>query len=71
MKFVSPGTAGVPDRIIVTPRRTVFVEVKAPGEKPRPLQLAVMRQIEKAGGKCFVVDSVESVNSLVEELATP
>ena len=42
-KFTSPGTAGVPDRIVLMPGgRIAFVEVKAPGEKPRPLQLCLL-----------------------------
>ena len=37
-KLVSPGTDGMPDRMILLPGcRIGFVEVKAPGKKPRPL----------------------------------
>ena len=40
LKFVSPGLAGVPDRIVLMPnRRVAFVELKAPGKHPRPLQV--------------------------------
>lgn len=40
LKFVSPGMAGVPDRIVLLlGGRVVFAEIKAPGEKLRPLQL--------------------------------
>ena len=40
LKFVSPGMAGVPDRLLLFPGgKAVFVETKAPGKKPRPLQL--------------------------------
>ena len=40
-KFVSPGLDGMPDRIVLMPGgRLAFVEVKAPGKKPRPLQEA-------------------------------
>jgi Holliday junction resolvase len=49
-KFTSPGTAGVPDRIVVMNGHTVFVEVKAPGEIPRPLQVKRFRQIDDKGG---------------------
>ena len=39
LKWVSPGFDGVPDRIVFLPGRHIgFVEVKAPGEVPRPLQ---------------------------------
>ena len=40
-KLVSPGFDGMPDRMVLLPNgRICFVEVKAPGEKPRPLQLS-------------------------------
>ena len=39
-KFVSPGLDGMPDRIVLFPMgRIAFVELKAPGEKMRPLQV--------------------------------
>ena len=68
LKFTSPGRAGVPDRIIVGPRSTVFVEVKAPGCKPRPLQLATFAKIEAFGGLVFVIDSYRDVNELMSLL---
>ena len=40
-KLVSPGTDGMPDRMVLLPEAHIgFVEVKAPGEKPRPLQVS-------------------------------
>lgn len=40
-KFVSPGYDGMPDRLLLLQGgRMAFVEVKALGEKPRPLQTA-------------------------------
>ena len=39
LKFVSPGMDGVPDRIVLMPGgKMAFVELKAPGKAPRPLQ---------------------------------
>ena len=41
LKFVSPGMSGMPDRLVLLPGgRMAFVEVKAPGRAPRPLQEA-------------------------------
>ena len=35
-KLVSPGTDGMPDRMVLLPEARIgFVEVKAPGAKPR------------------------------------
>lgn len=50
LKFTSPGFDGVPDRLALLPGgRMAFVEVKAPGKKPRPLQLA-RHQVASAVG---------------------
>ncbi|PHM39301.1 nuclease p44 [Xenorhabdus mauleonii] len=57
-KFVFPGRRGVPDRIVVLPKgRVVFVECKAPGEKPRPDQLREHERLRALGQKVVVLDS--------------
>ena len=49
-KWVSPGFDGMPDRIALLPDgKFGFVEVKAPGEKPRPLQLARHKLLRQLG----------------------
>lgn len=68
-KFTSPGTAGVPDRIILMPKgRIAFVEVKAPGEKPRPLQLSRHRLLRRLGFKVYVLDALEDIEKIISEL---
>lgn len=68
-KFTSPGTAGVPDRIILMPKgRIVFVEVKAPGEKPRPLQLSRHRLLRRLGFKVYVIDALEDIEKIISEV---
>ena len=63
LKFVSPGFAGVPDRIVLMPKgRITFVELKAPGEKMRPLQLRRKRQLEALGFRVLCVDSLEKID---------
>jgi hypothetical protein len=50
------GRAGIPDRLAVVKGRLVGIEVKADNnKKPTPLQVKCMADIEKAGGKCFLV----------------
>ena len=67
-KWVSPGTNGVPDRIILFPGgRIIFCELKAPGEKPRPLQLYRKKQLEGLGFEIRVVDSMEGIENLIRE----
>ena len=57
VKFVSPGLDGMPDRLALLPGgRMAFVEVKAPGKKPRPLQEARHRMLRRLGFKVYVLD---------------
>lgn len=57
-KFVSPGNAGVPDRLILLPNGLVFfAEIKKFGAKPRPLQVAVHKKLMKQGFVVMVIDS--------------
>jgi len=55
------GTRGFPDRTVILNGATVFVEVKAEGEEPRPEQIRVFKQIISQGGVVFVIDSKEQV----------
>lgn len=51
---------GLPDLLLTFPRiGTIWVETKAPGETPSPIQEAVMREIRTAGGTAFWVDSFQ------------
>ena len=65
-KFVSPGHAGVPDRLVILPGgKTFFVELKAPGKKERPLQIQEQARIRALGSVVFSsVDSVERVENV-------
>lgn len=69
LKFVSPGTAGVPDRIVLLPEgRIVFVELKAPGEKPKALQKLRKKQFEELGFRVEIIDSIEGVEKFISEV---
>lgn len=68
-KLVSPGMDGVPDRICLKAGRVVFVEVKAPGKKPCPLQIRRMNQLRAQGFTCLVVDSVEGIQEVLGALS--
>ncbi|MCF0134191.1 MAG: VRR-NUC domain-containing protein [Blautia sp.] len=68
-KWVSPGFDGMPDRIILIPgARIGFVEVKAPGEKPRPLQESRHRLLRRLGFKVFVLDNIEQIGGIIDEI---
>ncbi len=68
-KFVSPGFDGMPDRLVLLPHgRGAFVEVKAPGEKPRPLQLARHGMLQKLGYQVYVLDDAEQIGEILDEI---
>ena len=69
LKLTCPGWGGVPDRLILLPGgRVAFVEVKAPGEQPRPLQLARHRLLRGLGFKVYVLDGVEQIQQILKEI---
>ena len=69
VKFTSPGFDGVPDRLALLPGgRMAFVEVKAPGKKPRPLQLARHRQLRQLGFKVYVLDDESQIEKIISEI---
>lgn len=68
-KFVSPGLDGMPDRLVLLPfGRIGFVEVKALGCKPRPLQLARHRMLQKLGFKMYLLDDEKQIESILREI---
>ncbi len=69
LKLVSPGFNGVPDRLLLLMGgKAAFVEVKAPGEKPRPLQVHRFAQLRKLGFRVYVLDDVEQIPKLIEKI---
>ena len=71
-KFVSPGFDGMPDRIVLLPGgRMAFVEVKAPGKAPRPLQEARHRLLRQLGFKVYVLDDEDQIGGILDEICTP
>ena len=69
IKFVSPSLSGIPDRLLLLPEgKFAFVELKARGKKPRPLQLKRMADFRKLGFKCFVIDDKEQIGGVIDEI---
>lgn len=66
-KFTSPGRRSVPDRLVTLPGGiTIYVEMKAPGKKPTPLQLKDHERRRALGCDVRVIDSVEAVDAFPE-----
>lgn len=57
---------GLPDRMILMPKRRIyFVETKAKGKKPSPVQRAVHKKLRKLGFPIFIIDSNLEVNDFI------
>ena len=68
-KWVSPGFDGMPDRIVLLPGRHFgLVEVKAPGERPRPLQVSRHRLLMRLGFRVYVLDDPEQIGGILDEI---
>ena len=68
-KLTSPGFDGMPDRmVLITGGHIGFVEVKAPGEKPRPLQLSRHRLLRRLGFKVYVLDDAEQIGGIIDDI---
>lgn len=73
IKLVTPGSAGIPDRLILAPKWSpsppVFVELKAPNKKERSLQTEVANDMRWRG--CCVknaCDTFKKVDDLVDSM---
>ena len=72
LKFTSPGYDGVPDRLVLLPNSKMgFVEVKAPGKKPRALQIARMQMLRSLGFKAYVLDDKKDTEVILNEIQFP
>lgn len=69
-KFVSPGNAGVPDRLICLPSgKLVFVELKSEGRHSTALQKRQQKLLRQLGFTVYTdVDTKCKVDKLVKEI---
>ena len=68
-KFVSPGFDGMPDRLVILPEgRIAFVEVKAPGKRPRPIQVSRHKLLRRLGCRVFVLDDISEIEKILREI---
>ena len=70
-KLTCPGYDGMPDRLVLMPEgRIGFVEVKAPGKEPRPLQVRRHEMLRNLGFKVYVLDDPEQIGGILYEIRT-
>lgn len=70
LKCSSPGTNGMPDRIVLWRGRIWFIELKAPGKRPRKLQEYIHSEIRGQGFQVRVMDCLEDVEEFIHEICT-
>ena len=69
IKLMSPGFDGMPDRLVLLPgARIAFVEVKALGVKPRPLQLKRHEMLRQMGFKVYVIDDKGQIQPMLSKV---
>jgi len=68
-KFISPGNAGVPDRIVILPNgRVVFAELKTDKGKLTKLQEVQIKKISDLGADAKVLRGIEGVKEFINEI---
>lgn len=61
--------AGLPDRLVLLPGgRAAFVELKAPGCRPRPLQVRMHATLRGLGFRVETIDSLDGITSFLASL---
>ena len=71
LKLISPGFDGLPDRLVlIDVGKIAFVEVKAPGKKPRKLQEVRIRQLRELGFLVYVLDDERKIGGIINEICT-
>ena len=68
-KFISPGNAGVPDRIVILPiGKVIFVELKTDKGKLTKLQEVQIKKISDLGADARVLRGIEGVKEFINEI---
>lgn len=66
IKLNPVGMSGLPDRVVLLPLGKIFfIELKAPKQKPRPLQEIFLRTLRELGFLTYVIDSKDKVDEVI------
>lgn len=71
LKLAGTGQAGIPDRLVLMENARIgFVELKAPNQKPRKLQLIKHKKLQELGFKVYVIDDIKKIGGVVDDIRT-
>ena len=66
-KWVSPGNAGVPDRIVLLPNRpAMFVELKTDKGKLSRLQEVQIKKLKSINDQVYILHGLEEVKEFIK-----
>ena len=69
LKFVSPGTSGVPDRVVILPDgKIIFVELKTDVGKLSKIQEHTISEMKKRNADVRVLYGLKDVKAFIEEV---
>ena len=68
IKLLTYQFIGLPDRLCLFPGgRIAFVELKAPGKKPRKIQISVHTLLRSLGFRVEVIDTIKGIEDFINE----
>ncbi|MDR1329565.1 MAG: VRR-NUC domain-containing protein [Oscillospiraceae bacterium] len=69
LKFTSPGTPGVPDRIVITADgRVIFIELKTEIGRLASIQRWMIEELQKRGADVRVLKGKQAVDDFLKEV---
>lgn len=68
IKLLSNHCVGLPDRLCLFPGgKSIFVELKTTGKKPRKIQELMHNKLRGLGQKVIVIDTLEQIKNIENE----
>lgn len=61
IKLIQTSHNGIPDLMALRKGVTIFIEVKAPGKKPAPLQEYRLNKLRENGFTALVIDNIDQL----------
>nr|DAI06909.1 MAG TPA: Nuclease [Caudoviricetes sp.] len=68
---LAPTDAGIPDRLVIWEGRVYLVELKRPGGRVRPIQVAWHNRARRAGVEVVLLSGTVEVSAWLDDLGVP